>query len=404
MNVGLWPLLAVGTLARIPVTANAIGLTLQVVLGLHRDYAAAGLVSAAVTIGVGVGGPIFGYLVDRRGLRTVLALAIVWQAVFWVAAPELTYAALAVAALASGFFSLQANVMMRQCIAAVVPEAKRPAAYALDAVSTEISFMLGPLLAAFVAATVSPRILMIGIGVGNVVAAATFAVLNPPVNARSESASADKPGEVADGKESISRRPRIWVTPGLLGVCAVGSAGMIVLGGTEVAVIAGMRDAGQVAATGVVFAAWSASSIAGGLIAARLHRLPSARVMLALLALCTAPIGLAGLGWWQLSLALVPNGALCAPTVGLLAADVNRHAPPDRCGTAMGLYSAATTAGLALGVLVAGSTIDAASPAWGFAAVGAAGLVAALLLGPPPRRIRLTCQTTSAEVHPRPGS
>ncbi|MCU1646751.1 MAG: major facilitator superfamily 1 [Nocardia sp.] len=381
MTIGLRPLLALATLARIPVTAITVGLALQVVLGLHRDYTAAGLVTATNTVGAAVSAPLFGYLVDRRGLRPVLVLTATAQALFWTTAPDLPYVALAVAAFAGGMFSLQTNIIVRQCIAAVVPEAKRSAAYTLDAVSTEIAIMLGPFLAGLVAATVSPHILMFAIGTGNVVATAAFAVLDPSMPTRSGDEIVVRPDSSSGREFPLPHWLPMWVTPPLLGVFVAGAATMIVLGGTEVAVIAAMRRADQVAATGVVFAAWSGFSIVGGLLAARLPRTPPARTMLALLALCTAPIGMAGVGWWQLSLALIPAGTLCAPTIGLLAADINRHAPPDRCGTVMGLYSGTCSAGLALGVLLAGSAVDADSPAAGFSSVAAAGLLVAVLVG-----------------------
>jgi len=43
-------------------------------------YAAAGLVVAASTVGMGVGAPLMGRVVDRRDLRTMLAFTLVAQA------------------------------------------------------------------------------------------------------------------------------------------------------------------------------------------------------------------------------------------------------------------------------------------------------------------------------------
>ena len=81
-------LLLVSTLARVPLTAMAgITLTFYVVLDLDRGYGAAGLVGAAVTIGAALGAPLLGRLVDRRGLRPVLVLTTIAEALFWSAAP-----------------------------------------------------------------------------------------------------------------------------------------------------------------------------------------------------------------------------------------------------------------------------------------------------------------------------
>src|SRR5262245_8080835 len=93
---GVRGLMAVALVARIPVIAAGITLTLHVVLDLHRGYGAAGLVGAASTVGIALGSPLLGRLVDRRGLRTMLALTTAGQAVFWSLAPLLSYPALLV--------------------------------------------------------------------------------------------------------------------------------------------------------------------------------------------------------------------------------------------------------------------------------------------------------------------
>ena len=54
-----------------------------------------------------------------------------------------------------------------------------------------------------------------------------------------------------------------------------------------------------------------------------------------------------------------------------------RIAPPRVRGEAMGLQDASTRLGLAIGSPVVGFAIDHSSPAWGFAAAGAGGLLIA---------------------------
>lgn len=71
---GVTPLMTNALLARVPASAAAITLTLHVVLTLDLGYAAAGAVGAASTVGMAIGAPVLGRLVDRRGLRTMLAV------------------------------------------------------------------------------------------------------------------------------------------------------------------------------------------------------------------------------------------------------------------------------------------------------------------------------------------
>ena len=88
---GVRALILVGLLARIPSVSAGVTLTLHVVLDLDRGYAAAGLVGAAATIGAALGAPLLGRLVDRRGLRPVLVLTTIAEALFWCTAGALPY-------------------------------------------------------------------------------------------------------------------------------------------------------------------------------------------------------------------------------------------------------------------------------------------------------------------------
>src|SRR3954471_10255142 len=103
---GIKSLLVVATLARIPIAAGAVVLTLHVVTDLKMGYGAAGLVGAAFTVGGSLGAPVMGRLTDRRGLRPVLVLTTVAEVIFWFCSAHAPYWALLVAALFGGFLSL----------------------------------------------------------------------------------------------------------------------------------------------------------------------------------------------------------------------------------------------------------------------------------------------------------
>ena len=61
-------------LARLPMTAMGVTMTLYVVNDLGRGYGAAGLIGAATTLGSAFGAPLVGRYVDRYGLRPVVAV------------------------------------------------------------------------------------------------------------------------------------------------------------------------------------------------------------------------------------------------------------------------------------------------------------------------------------------
>jgi MFS family permease len=143
---GLAPLAAVGFAARLPVTATSVVLTLHVAVGQGAGFAAAGVVGGAVTAGVALGAPLLGRVIDRRGLRPVLVVCGAAQAGFWGVAPLLDVGVLAPAALAAGLLTPPAFPVVRQSLAASVPAGHQRPAFALDAMSTEVAYAVGPAL------------------------------------------------------------------------------------------------------------------------------------------------------------------------------------------------------------------------------------------------------------------
>ncbi|MEU3452966.1 MFS transporter [Micromonospora sp. NPDC006766] len=386
---GLRSLLLVSVLARIPLTATGVALTFHVVLDLGRGYGAAGLVGAASTVGAALGSPLLGRLVDRRGLRPVLILTTIAEGIFWSAAPALPYPVLLPAAFLAGLLALPVFSVVRQSVAALVPAARRRPAYALDSMSVELSFMVGPALAVALATTISPRITMWAVGAGIVASGIGFWLLNPPTR------SADEP---AGPPRKVPRRE--WLTPRLLAVLAVSLAATLVLGGTDVAVVAVLRAGGEVGWTGAVLTVWAAVSLVGGFAYGAVSRSFSPLLLVAALSLTTIPVGLGGSHWWLLCLALLPAGALCAPTIASTADAVSRLAPAGVRGEAMGLHGSAVTVGIALGAPLAGAVIDASAPPWGFAVTGAIGALVALVVLPVELRQRRAAGGPSAAEAP----
>lgn len=383
---GLRPLLLVAILARVPVAATAVAITLHV-LDLGLGYLAAGLVGAALTVGSALGAPLLGRLVDRRGLRRMLLLTTVAEALFWGTAPVLPYPALLGAAFVGGLLTLPVFSVVRQSIAALVPPAQRRQAYALDSMSVELSFMIGPAAAVALATTVSPTLAMYAVGGGIVLTGLALLVLNPPTRTQDEETTTEQPPP-----------RRRWLTPRLIGLLAGGAAGTLVIAGTDVTVVAVLRDAGQVDWSGVVLALWASYSLVGGFTYGALSRPVSSVGLAVVLGLVTIPAGLGSGEWWLLALALLPSGALTAPTVAATADAVSRLVPASVRGEAMGLHGSAMTVGVALGAPLAGAVIDASAPAWGFAATGLLGALIALAVLPTELRHRRSDAATATST------
>ncbi|WP_194926828.1 MFS transporter [Catenulispora pinisilvae] len=400
---GARALFVVAFVARLPLTAKAMALTLHVVLDQGGSYAAAGLASMVMTIGMGVGSPLLGRMVDRRGLKPVLALTGVSEATYWVSAPFLPYPVLLVTTFVlGGLLGVPVFSVIRQAVAARVPDGMRRQAFALDSMIVELVFMVGPALAiAAITSMHSATVTMAVIGLLTVGSVVTLWVLDPPIGIRAEAEADGRAGtgegtEGADGTAGANgtggaRRPAqpakiplaTWVRPGFVLVLATGMAANLVLAGTDISITALLRQQNAVSMAGVCIFAWCLLSLIGGFWHGSTERPWRLPVLMLLLGAGTIPVGFVGqYGWWWLALILLPAGFMCAPTLSSTAEAVAAAVPASARGQAMGLQGSAMTLGGAIGAPLAGTVVDASSPAWSFATTGAIGVaLAAAMLG-----------------------
>jgi predicted MFS family arabinose efflux permease len=372
---GMRSLMLLAIVARVPIVAAPITLTLHVVLDLDRGYAAAGLLASVLTLASTVGGPLLGRLIDRRSLRTALLVSTVAEIIFWSMAPVLPYPVLLVAGAVLGLLTMPVFSVVRQSIAALVPAASRRPAYAIDSMAVELSFMVGPALAVLLVTQLSATVTMYLVGASIVLAGIGLYIQNPPVRTADEEATADV---------KVPRRQ--WLKPAFVSLLVLTAATTAVLAATDIALVAELRASGDMSWIGLIMAAWALYSIIGGFVYGSLKRAVPTVVLVALIGLFTMPISLVS-GVLLLALALIPAGALCAPSLASSADAVSRLVPAGARGEAMGLYNSALTLGLAIGAPLAGAVVDAAGPSWGFVAVGAVTMTVALLVWPFARRL-----------------
>jgi MFS family permease len=362
----------VGMLAKIPATAAALTVTLHVVNTLGLKFTQAGLAGSLAMAGAGVGAPLAGRLVDRFGLRPVLAVTTIAQGVYWSAAPHLTYVTLVIAAFFAGSLNIPIFSVMRQFMAAMTPLEHRRTAFALDSMAVELSYMVGPALAVAAVTSLGSVVTMYFVGAGLVVAGIALSVMNPPVRSAKEQEEAEA--------AAVPRRQ--WLRPSLIALLAASAAATMVLTATELSVVATLKAADATVWTGLVIAVWCIYSLVGGFVYGALHRSLSPLALIGGLALLTAPLALLGGPWWLLCFALIPCGMLCAPSLAATVDTLSQWVPPSARGEAVGLHGTALTCGIAIGAPFGGRIIDAFGPHWGFFAAGAGGLVIVMLAIP----------------------
>ncbi|GAB2829575.1 MFS transporter [Lentzea nigeriaca] len=361
------PLALLMFFARMPPAATGVILTLHVAVTLNQGYGAAGLVGAAGTVGMGLGAPLMGRLVDERGLRAMLAISVTASSAFWLTAPLMGYWVLLVCSFFVGLMGVPMMSIGRQAITALVPEHQRRVALSVDSISVELSFMVGPALGVFVATRFSTNAALMFIGLSILTAGTLLYWANPPMLHEDE---------VVDGP-----KPKIfeWMRGRIVGVLVVCAGATVCLTGMEVSAIASLEHIGKQSWLGVVFFAMCAASIVGGLVYGGVKKAPSVLVLLVLMAAFEIPVGLGDGNVLLLCLLLVPMNLMCAPLIAASGESISRLAPPTARGLAIGLQGSAFTVGNAIGAPLAGVAIDRGGAPYGFAVVGVAGLLVAVV-------------------------
>jgi MFS family permease len=414
-------LLLVGMIARIPHSAAGVLLTLHIVLTLDQGYAAAGAAAAVMTIGIAVGAPWRGRRVDTVGLRRALIPSVVSETLIWSAVPHVSYEWLLPLVFVGGLLTLPIFSVVRQSLGVLADGTQRRTAFALDAITTEVVFMIGPAAGAIVATSGHTVLGLTVVGVSTSLAGLFLMWFNPPTRSAAETddcvadqqhaaeaavvstapahvhesaaelAPAGTPGSGTRGSGArgsgalgrVALRDKVannftWFTATVAAVFAVAAGAGMVLSGTDVGIVAALETGGHQGEIGLVFLFWCAASVAGGLVYGAMHRPASPIVLLLGMAALTIPMGFAHDTWALALLSLLP-GLLCAPVLSAASEKVAELVDEDRRGEAMGWYGSALTGGVALGAPLAGVFIDGMGPSGGFVSVGAAGVALCLV-------------------------
>ncbi|WP_163164567.1 MFS transporter [Arthrobacter sp. Alg241-R88] len=401
-------LLLVGMIARIPHSAAGVLLTLHIVLTLGEGYAAAGAAAAVMTIGIALGAPWRGRRVDTVGLRKALIPSVVSETVIWSIVPHVSYQWLLPLVFVGGLLTLPIFSVVRQSLGVLAEGEQRRTAFALDAITTEVVFMIGPAAGAIVATSGFSVAGLTIVGVCTSLAGLFLMWFNPPTRsaasgdgceadqqraaeaavvstapAHLQEAAADLAPAAAHNGRSTGLKEKVagsftWFTATVAALFAVAAGAGMVLSGTDVGIVAALETGGHQAEIGIVFLFWCAASVVGGLIYGAMHRPVPPIVLLLGMAALTIPMGFAH-DTWTLALVAILPGLLCAPVLSSASEKVADLVDEARRGEAMGWYGSALTAGVALGAPLAGVFIDQVGPSGGFVSVGAAGVVLCLI-------------------------
>ncbi|MGH3469114.1 MAG: MFS transporter [Thermocrispum sp.] len=368
------PLFLVSILARLPLAMFSIALLVHAER-LSSSFAVAGLVAGAYAISLGVGGPLLGRLVDRRGQRLVLvsSAGVAGVLLGLIAAMPVGTSPLTLVVLAAGigFATPPVGACLRALLPSILSDVGAVrASYALEAAAVELTWVAGPSLALVLGAVWSTgAALALG---GAVLLAATAGFAWHPASRGWQPltpGASRRPGSL----RSSAMRTLVFV------LVAVG----VLFGAVEVAIAAAAAtNSGSTAAAAPLLALWGAGSLAGGLCAARLGGGPASASGLALVlgALAAGHLALIAVARNSLALGalLFVAGAAIAPAYAAVYAMVDRAAPIGTVTEAFAWLATAIGLGAAAGASGAGGLVDLAGPTAAFALAGAAGFAAVI--------------------------
>ncbi len=326
-------------------------------------FSAAGLVVSAYALGGVASAPLVGRLADRHGRRVLPVAASVHCAALVVTANVRTPAAMLIAAALTGLCTPPLGAALRAVMVNALPPNLHAAALTLDAVATEVLFIIGPAIAGLTTAAAAPEVALYGCAALMVLGAGLFV-----------------PASSSTPRRLRAPHPKTTVAVGpvavLLAVIALTGA----IGLTEVSVTARAEQWGSIGAAGLLLGLWALGGAGGGLTYGARDWPGSARTH----ALVLLPA--AGLGFGVLILpptlsALLPvmvlAGLAVAPALTTLTRVVGAAAPDGRRTEAFAWLNAATALGSAAGVAAGGLIVDRWSPGIGLV------LAAALVLTGP---------------------
>ncbi len=362
-------LLSAAVVGRMPIGMGAIAIFL-LVRGAGGSYATAGLAVGASTVAGCVGAPILGRLVDRHGQPRTLLASVTSQVValllLAILAPGGGPVLFGLCAL-YGFSNPPLAAAMRATWATLITDRTLiTRAFSLDSTAQEVIWILGPVLAATLAETVSPRLPMVVMAAFSAFGVIWFAT---------------------------SRQSRTWRSHHvgerhLLGPLTAGPVRRVLLsilglafawGALELAIPAYAQEEGV--SPGGLLSIWAVGSVIGGLgYAARSWGGTTQRMMGILLALNLLGflVLFAAQTPLQLAILLVITGVVNAPVIATFYVLIEELAPAGTVTEAFTWVSTTFLIGISGGVALAGVVADASSPrtAWWLAVAG--GLFAVL--------------------------
>lgn len=357
---GVPSLVAAMVVARMP--TGCVSLLLVLFVSSVHGAAIAGAASAAWTIGMALVAPFLGRLVDRgRGPSTLCwsAMAEALAVVALILAVTFVLPALVVVGMAFFCGALTPPVAgtTRSLWKVTVPEDLLPVAYSFEILLIDVLYVSGPLLASVFVVLGAPA-WGIGLTTGLLVIGSVALAFSQPVKRYALLGRSSCAQRTSAKNVSLFRDPAIGATL----VACMGA--MAFSGWLETLLPLYYSAQGLTLESGVAISVWSAGSIAGVLAFVRLQPSKKRAPLDVQLVVCTLLYAFACAllsfqnGFLGMCLILLGIGLLVSPCTNLhyqLGGDL---APSSRQAEMFSWLNTATSAGISVGALLSGITIE----------------------------------------------
>jgi MFS family permease len=329
---------------------------------VYDSYGSAGLVLGAMSIGQAIAGPLTSRLMGRWGMRPVIiaTIAICASAIVVMALLVLPIWGLMVIGLVAGLTTPPIQPAVRTIYPKIVNSRQLTPLFSLDASAQEIIWVLGPVIATFVAIQIS-SVAGILLAAAFLVGGGIWFVVLPEVGRVRIPRSRRKLG-------AVLKRPPVLLSTivgfMLVAACSAVEAGVVAAFGH------GSADSGW------VLGIFAIGSLVGGLALGHAPIGPWAlagRMLIVTIGLSLATLGLS---FWWLAATLLLAGIGIAPAFAVLFGIVSASVKFSDTAEAYGWVGTGQLMGAALGSATAGFMIDhngagsAILVAAGFAALG----------------------------------
>ncbi|PRY43685.1 MFS transporter [Umezawaea tangerina] len=365
---------------RVHMTGTPLALSF-LMAGWTGSYGLAGVVGGALTLGLGVAGPVRGRAADRAPASRLLAVAgglygvgIALLGLLPTVLPAGGWPVAVVVAFLTGLCTPPVTQLTRASYPRLATGPVQQAVYTVEASLQEFMYIVGPMMAASLVAFASPRTAIWVCGV--LAVAGTFGFL---LALRRAGLDEPVPMTSPHSGRSLLKDGGLVLTL-VAAVCVV-----MPLVTVDMLIIAWARDLGRPAMAGVLTAVWGVGSVLGGLVVGGFRgraNFPLRMVMLT--------VGMAALipvlppvttpsSPWLIGAVLVLGGLAIAPAIAANNARIGDLAPDGRKAEAFGWMSMASTAGAAAALPTAGWLLDHIGPSAAAVSATAVALVGTVL-------------------------